>query len=192
MELSARLNAMKYEDEKYYHVYNRGANKQDIFLCASNYDFCLRLFKKFAFQYYVSIMTYCLMPNHYHLLLRQCDSGSISSFIQAVFNSYSQAFNKATGHSGTLFQGRAKGMEVINDEYAVRLCRYIHYNPVAARLVTRPEDWQYSDYLDWIGKRNGTLTDLSLRETYFESADAYRSFMDEYRGNEKILNFDFE
>ena len=94
---------MKYEGNKYYHVYNRGANKQDIFRGRGDYELCLHLFGKYLSQYRVSIMAYCLMPNHYHLLLRQNEGGSISRFVQTVFNAYTQAINLSTGHSGTLF-----------------------------------------------------------------------------------------
>ncbi|MFA5832870.1 MAG: transposase [Bacteroidota bacterium] len=92
---------MKYENEKYYHVYNRGANRQNIFLKNENYEYCINLLLKYSPQYHVSIFAYCLMPNYYHLLLRQNGNGSIGRFIQTVFNSYTQAFNKITSHSGT-------------------------------------------------------------------------------------------
>lgn len=183
---------MKYEYDKYYHVYNRGANKQNIFLDRSHYNLCLHLFGKHLSQYRVSIMAYCLMPNHYHLLLRQNEGGSISRFIQTVFNAYTQAVNLSTGHSGTLFQGRAKGLEITSDEYAVRLARYIHYNPVAAGLVSKPEVWEYSDYRDWSGIRKADLSDLALRDRYFDNPREYKTLMDEYVIDGEISRLTFE
>lgn len=171
---------MKYETGKYYHVYNRGAHKQKIFLNSENYRFCLQLFRKYSAQYHVSILAYCLMPNHYHLLLKQNELGSISKFIQVVFNSYSQSFNKVTGHSGTLFQGRCKGIEVDSDDYTILLCRYIHYNPVSARLVSIPNEWPHSDYQDWIKRSDGDQEKMALRERYFGSAEVYEKFVSEY------------
>ncbi len=183
---------MKYETGKYYHVYNRGANKANIFLSRENYLFCIQLFSKYAKQYKISIFAYCLMPNHYHLIISQNKDGSISKFIQTVFNSYTQALNTATGRSGTLFQGRVKGIEITTDEYAVRLCRYIHCNPIAANFVGKPEDWEFSDYLEWIGKRSGSLTDFSLRDVYFGSAVEYQKFVEEYKSDDAIQEFVFK
>jgi len=160
---------MKYEDGKYYHVYNRGANRQNIFLNPENYDFCIRLMKKYLLQYGVSIMAYCLMPNHYHLIVKQHENGTISRSIQTVFNAYTQSVNLSTKHSGTLFQGRVKGVEVATDEYAVRLALYIHHNPVAAGLALKPDGWKYSDYLDGIGNRKADISDLGLRDALHES-----------------------
>ncbi len=184
--------ALRYQDKKYYHVYNRGANKQNIFLSYGNYDFCLRVVGKYLPKYHVSVMAYCLMPNHYHFLLRQNDNGSISRFIQTTFNAYSQAINLSSGHSGTLFQGRVKGLEITSNEYAVRLARYIHYNPVAAGLVGKPEAWEFSDYLDWAGFREGKLSDLTLRDAYYSSPREYRTLMNEYIIEKEILNLAIE
>lgn len=126
------------------------------------------------------------MPNHYHLFLRQNEGASITRFIQTVFNAYTQTINLLTGHSGTLFQGRVKGLEIASEEHALRLVKYIHYNPVAAGLVAKPEEWKYSDYLDWIGLRNRGISDLALRDAYFENAGEYRSAIDEYVFDKEI------
>ncbi len=120
------------------------------------------------------------MPNHYHLFVRQNEGTSISRFIQTTFNAYTQGTNLITGHSGTLFQGRVKGRVITSEDYAVRLVRYIHYNPVAAGFVRRPEMWKYSDYLDWIGLRKGGISELALRDEFFKSPEDYRNTMDEY------------
>ncbi len=172
---------MKYETGKYYHVYNRGAHKQKIFLNPENYRFCLQLFQKYSSQYHISILAYCLMPNHYHLLLKQNEFGSISKFIQVVFNSYSQSFNKVTGHSGTLFQGRCKGIEVDTEEYLVHLCRYIHHNPVTAKLTLNPLEWPHSDYREWIEPTMSDQEKLLVRKKYFTSSADYEKFVAEYK-----------
>ena len=183
---------MKYEDEKYYHLYNRGANKNPIFFNPDNYLFCLKQFRKYKRQYEILIFAYCLMPNHYHLLISQKPGGSISQFIQTVFNSYTQAINKAFKRNGTLFQGRVKGIEVTTDEYAVRLCRYIHNNPVAAKLSVVPEDWKYSDYRAWIELDVNNLSTFSLRDGYFRNSNNYKRFMEEYETSEVIQKFMFD
>ncbi|MCX6121969.1 MAG: transposase [Ignavibacteriales bacterium] len=184
---------MKYESEKYYHIYNRGANKEEIFFFHENYRYCLRLLEKYATKYKVVVLAYCLMPNHYHFMLRQSLKGSVQRCIQTLFNSYTQALNKEQHRSGTLFEGRAKTREVDSDLYAVQLCAYIHLNPVAAQLVSKPNDWEFSDYNIWIStdepnkpcegsndlRKGKIFTDLSLRNLYFDDGETYKRFVEE-------------
>ncbi len=172
---------MKYLDHHYYHIFNRGAHKAPIFFSRSNYIYCLDLVKKYRDKYKVTIEAYCLMPNHYHFVVYQEEGGSISKFIQTIFNAYSQAINLQQHHSGTLFQGKAKAQEVDSEDYSLRLIRYVHLNPVRAKLVGAPEKWEFSDYCAWVGVRNGMLTDLSLRDHFFKSSQDYREFVESYK-----------
>ncbi|MFA6470105.1 MAG: transposase [Bacteroidota bacterium] len=183
---------MVYETGKYYHVYNRGAHGQEIFVSDENFRFCISLLKKYSSHFLVSIHTFCLMPNHYHLLLQQHQGGSIRSFIQTTFNAYSQAFNKVYQHSGTLFQGRAKGKDVESDLYAVRLSRYIHRNPITAKLVSDASEWIFSDYRVWIGEEASMLTDLGLRNGYFTDASHYREWFGELEYEGDLSRFLFQ
>jgi len=123
------------------------------------------------------VIAYCLMPNHYHFLLRPEEDGVLSRFIQRLFNSYTQAFNKQHGRSGTLFEGRAKSVLVDTDEYILHLCCYIHLNPVKAGLVGHPAAWSYSNYLEWVERRDGTLVDRAFVRAYFPAATDYESFV---------------
>lgn len=172
---------MHYEDDKYYHIYNRGAHQSLIFFSPENYRYCLRLLQKYKLKYRVAIVAYCLMPNHYHLVLRQSPEGSISNFLRTVFNAYAQAVNRRSGKSGTLFQGRPKARIIDSDAYALQVVRYIHLNPVIAKIVTAPESWQFSDYQAWIGATSSSLTDLSLRNAYFRDQKEYRDFVEAYK-----------
>ena len=205
---------MKYEDEKYYHIYNRGAHKAPLFLISEHYRYCMRLIDNYFSQYRVSIEAFCLMPNHYHMLVQQMEGGSISRFIQTTFNAYVQGFNVQTEHSGALFQGKAKALEVDSDEYAVRLCRYIHLNPVIAGLVSTPEQWEWSDYREWIGNRSNLQSNLRkvtkiepsnlpkvsskvtakvpLRDIYFESGKAYAEFVSLGQEEQELKNYMLE
>jgi len=183
---------MIYEDDKYYHVYNRDAHKRNIFQTEENFLFCEQLLLKYYVQYKVSVVSYCLMPNHYHFLLMQNSDGSISRFIQTVFNSYTQAFNKINNHSGTLFQGKAKSIEVGSDEYAVRLCCYIHRNPIKAGLVTGMDDWKYSSHTDWSNKKNASFIDFRLRDGYFDGAEKYYRFMQGSKEDVDIKKYLFD
>ncbi|MFB0534576.1 MAG: transposase [Anaerolineae bacterium] len=161
----------------YYHVYNRGCNRQRIFANAGNYLFLLRRAQSFLADYPLSVIAYCLMPNHYHFLLRPEEDRALSRFIQRLFNSYTQAFNKQQGRSGTLFGGRAKSVPVDTDEYVVHLCRYVHLNPVRAGLVAHPSEWLYSNYLEWVERRGGTLVDRVFVRQYFPTASDYEAFV---------------
>jgi REP element-mobilizing transposase RayT len=161
----------------YYHVYNRGCNRQPIFLEEENYIYLLTRIKAILPEEPVTIVAYCLMPNHYHFLLRAEADTAIGHFTQRLFNGYTQAINQRYQRSGTLFQGRAKSIDVQNEPYALHLCRYIHLNPVVAGLVSRPEQWVYSNYLEWTGKRNGTLIDTDFVSLYAPSQREYESFI---------------
>jgi len=161
----------------YYHIYNRGCNRQRIFANDGNYRFLLRRAKSFLADCPLSVIAYCLMPNHYHFLLRPEIDDALSPFIQRLFNSYTQAFNKQQERSGTLFQGRAKTILVDTDEYIIHLCRYIHLNPVEAGLVTHPGEWPYSNYLEWVERRGGTLVDRAFVRQYFPTAADYEAFV---------------
>src|SRR5512139_3564361 len=117
----------------------------------------MRLMKEYSLKHGAEIIAFCLMPNHYHFLLRQETGEPLSRFMQIVFNSYVQALNLQQERTGTLFEGRFKHKRVDQTEYLVVLCRYIHRNPVKAGLVAKPEDWAYSNYREWIGMRNNGL-----------------------------------
>lgn len=171
----------------YYHAFNRGLNHQNIFFSDENYIYCLRLMKKYMSKYFVTIIAYCLMPNHYHFLLRQDSDIPISRFINTLFNAYVQALNKQRGRSGPLFEGRFKHVLVDRDEYLVHLIRYIHYNPVEAEIVMWPGDYVYSNYLEWIGKRDGEIVDRDLIRCYFPDASDYIKFVSEYHLEKEMM-----
>ncbi len=168
---------------QYYHVYNRGCNRERIFANDGNYEFLLYRVKSFLPRYALTIIAYCLMPNHYHFLLRLAQNNTLSPFIQRLFNSYTQAFNVGTrkfpqqGRRGTLFEGRAKNILVNSDEYILHLCRYIHLNPVKAELVAHPGAWPYSNYLEWVEQRGGSLVDHAFVREYFPTAADYETFV---------------
>jgi len=109
--------------------------------------------------------------------LRSETAGAVGRFIQRLFSTYTQAFNRQQRRSGTLFEGRAKSIEVEDEQYAIHLCRYIHLNPVVAGLVKQPEDWPYSNYLEWIGQRVGTLMDRDFVQAYYAAPDDYAAFI---------------
>ena len=167
---------------RHYHLYNRGVGRTIIFFNPGNYEYCLQLMERCSQRHGAAIVTYCLMPNHYHLLIRQETDDPLSAFIGVVFNAYVQAVNKQRGRRGPLFEGRFRHVWVDREEYLIHLCRYIHLNPVRARLVETPEEWRYSNYLECIGDRAGTPQDDSFIRDHFTAPGSYRSFVTDYLG----------
>jgi putative transposase len=170
---------MKHISGQYYHIYNRGVERRRIFSSDENYRFLLRRIKEFLPEYAITFIAYCLMPNHYHFLLHPEKDGSIGPFLQRLFNSYTQAFNKQEKRSGTLFEGRAKSVPIDESSYLFHISRYIHLNPVVAGIVKKPEDWSYSNYQEFIGLRQGTLYDAAFVREQFGTPDEYRKFVEQ-------------
>ncbi len=172
---------VQFAQGSYYHLYNRGANHQSIFLEDANYVFVLRKMKDYAKQFSIAVISYCLMPNHYHWLVRQDGETSASMFVQRVFNSYGKAFNKRFERTGTLFEGKFEAIHVDETEYLLHLCRYIHTNPIKHGFAYRADEWQFSNYLEWVGKRDGALVDRAFVREYFPNPADYIRFVEEYR-----------
>ena len=164
----------------YYHVYNRGANKEQIFREDENYRYLLNWVKHYSIEFDISVIAYCLLPNHYHFLLRQDGLEPISKYIQRTFNRYTKAFNKSFQRTGTLFEGPFKAVHIDTDEYLLQICRYIHRNPLDAGLVTDLLEWPYSNYLEWVGMRSGTLFDQKFLNEHFVNPDDYKKFVLDY------------
>ena len=161
----------------YYHLYNRGAGRQAIVREERNYHYLLRLLAAVSAECQVSVIAYCLLPNHYHWLLRQDGETAAGEVPKRVFGSYTQAFNKAYQRSGTLFEGPFQAILVDTDAYLWNLCRYIHRNPVAHGIVEAAADWPYSNYREWVEQRSGNLVDRSLVRDQFPTAADYMDFM---------------
>ena len=162
--------------EHYYHIYNRGNNRQAIFFEPENYLYFLRGVKRYLVPV-MDILAYCLMPTHYHLLVRVKEittesrretsevletsevSAAVSRAMQLLSISYTKAINKRYERVGSLFQGAFQAKAVTTDAHLRHLCVYIHANPVKDGLVADPADWPYSNYPEWIGLRDGELVD---------------------------------
>jgi putative transposase len=173
---------VQFAEGQFYHIYNRGVGRQPIFREEENYLFLLRRVKEYAGVLDVAIIAYCLMPNHYHLLVRQDGEEPAGRLPQRVFNSYTKAFNRRYGRTGTLFEGPFKAIHVDRDGYLLHLCRYIHANPVKHGLVSELGQWPYSNYLEWVGAREGTLVDRAFAREHFPVAGLYRQFVLDYLG----------
>ena len=161
----------------YYHIYNRGAHQKSIFKEPANYLFVQKKIKQYIQLFKLTVIAYCLMPNHYHFLIRQEGEFNAGLLPQRVFNSYTKAYNKWYDHSGTLFEGNYRVKTIQNSSYLMHLCRYIHGNPVKDGFVCDPADWIYSNYLEFTGQRTGTLYDPEFVKDNFGDAASYRNFV---------------
>jgi len=135
----------------FYHVFNRGINKQDIFLADEDYEFFLSKLYALRRKYDHSIYAMCLMPNHFHISV-QTRKTPISKIMSSLTTSYSMYFNHKYQHFGPVFQNRFKSILIENDSYFLELSRYIYLNPVKARLVQDPAMYRYTSLREALGK----------------------------------------
>ena len=136
---------MKHFNDSYYHIYNRGNNKENIYFEEDNYIYFLTQFKKYLIPS-VDVVAYCLMPNHFHFFIKIIDETTFEKGVKNFFISYSKSINKKYNRVGSLFQGRFKSIEIVEDCYFTRIITYIHQNPVRSFLVKNLEDYRFSSY----------------------------------------------
>ena len=139
----------------FYHVTSRGNEQKPVFKSIKDRTKFLEYLKSATERYSAVIHAYCLMDNHYHLLL-ETPSGNLSRIMAHINGAYTSYFNKKRDRAGHLFQGRYKAIVVEADEYAKELSRYIHLNPVRAGIVKMPEEYKWSNYCYYIHKRSAS------------------------------------
>ncbi len=135
----------------YYHVTSRGNEQKNIFSNQQDREKFLFYLESSVERYGAIIHVWCLMGNHYHLLL-ETPRGNLSQIMRHINGAYTVYFNIKQKRAGHLFQGRYKAILVEADTYALELSRYIHLNPVRAGMVAKPEDYQWSSYKSYIGQ----------------------------------------
>jgi putative transposase len=167
----------RFSPSNFYHVYNRGNNREKIFLEGENYRFFLQKLHTYFELQGICLIAYCLMPNHYHLIVKPNRAIDFSNVMRSFSVSYVKSINKVYHRVGHLFQGNFEARAVESDEYLTHLIRYIHFNPVRAKLVTRAEDWSYSDYAEWISDFvEIDEAKKDVRSKLFGTAEGYREF----------------
>ncbi len=160
----------------FYHVYNRGNNRQNIFFDRENYLYFLRLMKLHLVGNDIDILAYCLMPNHYHFLV-YLRAETLSAAMKSLSGAYTKAINKRFSRCGVLFQGRFQSILVDNTDYLMTLSRYIHLNPVKAGMVEKLEEWEFSSYLEYAGLRAGVIPQTTYFQTQFQDESVYEHFL---------------
>lgn len=201
---------IKFSIGEYYHVYNRGVDKRDIFIDRHDYDRFLLLLSvcnssnpinireikrtnykgpAFVSPILVNVGAWCLMPNHFHFLVKEEFEGGMSAFFHKLSTAYSMYFNKKYGRSGSLFEGKFKSQHAETDRHLKYLFSYIHLNPIKLiqkdwkekgvrnkkEAINYLEKYPYSSYLDFIGKKrvqNKILT-IEAFPKYFPGVDYF-------------------
>lgn len=152
--MPAKNTLKQYLENTFYHVYNRGVEKREIFLDEQDYRVFIDRLRKYLDPDYttgpgerygkymrneVELIAYCLMPNHFHLLVRQVTPTAMEELMRRVMTAYSMYFNLKYARVGSLFQGRYKAVPVVTDEYLMHLSRYIHLNPCKSSSNADPQ-----------------------------------------------------
>ncbi|MBM9537547.1 transposase [Desulfobulbus alkaliphilus] len=129
----------------WYHVMNRGRRKEEIFLTRGDYDNFIKILQEASENWHIKISAYCLMPNHYHLLVNT-PKGNISRCMRHINGIYTQRFNRQHKTDGQLFRGRYKAVLVEADSHLLEVLRYIHRNPLRAGLVEEMDEVTWSSH----------------------------------------------
>jgi len=168
----------------FYHIYNRGTNREDIFVQERNYRYFLQLYAKHI-EPVAETYAYCLLKNHFHVLVRikdveeqdpkgfQKPLGSIA--FSNFFNAYAKSINKAYGRTGSLFQHPFGRIPVLTQSYLIQLVRYIHLNPQKHGLVSDFREWPYSSYPAFVET-------LKVSETFRVYRDEVLGWFDDAKG----------
>jgi len=167
-----------------YHIYNQGNNRELIFKDRSDYIVFLKKIRR-AFNQHCDILSWCLMPNHFHFLVqvrqeyemnypendRTKKLNPLNKSIGTALSSYTQNFNKKTGRTGSLFRKRTKAKSLSfqrgEDNHGINCYLYIHQNPIRAGLVKKLEDWEFSSFRDYAGLRKGNSCNKKLATELF-------------------------
>ena len=186
------------QPETFYHIYNRGINKMPLFFTRENYLYFLGKIKKHMLPH-VHAIAYCLMPNHFHLLVYSRSNvvpGHFSNDLRVMLRSYTRAVNNQEKRTGSLFQQHTKikplqkvdsshtmtqshSMTGNDNDYPFICFHYIHQNPVKAGLVKRMENWEMSSFRDFAGLKNDSICNKELAYELLEIPESTDLFMDQ-------------
>ena len=162
----------------YHHLYKRGVNKDIIFFEDSDYKYFIRKMKEFKEKYKIRIICFCLLPNHFHLFVKQLTNDyTVGKFISDLTNAYTKGTNKKYNRTGVLLGGKTKSKMITDESYFVWLCNYIINNPVKAGLVKHPDKWEYSSASDYFNSINSNLTFTKEILDKFNSPDEFKEFI---------------
>lgn len=201
-------NTLKiYASDCFYHLYNRGVERRNIFLCPEDYLTLLHLFEIYLIDHphfflkpnslhgRLDLIAFCLMPNHFHLLIKPHDKTAMTEFMRKVFTTYAMYFNKKYKRAGTLFESRYKAALVDKADYLLYLSRYIHQNPLnLLKKGQRPEDYPYSSLSNYLGQVQSdwlkTEEILNILKDEFGRRSSYKDFMKDEKTPSPLLAYE--
>lgn len=197
-----------FANQNFYHIFNRGVNKQEIFDSPDNYERFLQTIFYYQFSgpkprfsthkrfknkdfsnnpKIVEIICYCFMPNHFHFLLRQIKEGGITEFISKISNSYTKYFNTKHKRVGPLLQGEFKAVPIETDEQLLHVSRYIHLNPFVSELVNDLNLFSYSSYKNFISPDSISFCVTKPILDFFKNPKKYEEFVNDHSSYAKDL-----
>ena len=168
-----RLKSAEFTAGQFYHIYNRATGNELLFRDNTDYLKCISLLKQYYHPEHFAFLAYCLMPNHYHILLHQISDYDFSKCFGSVWYRFSAYYNKKHNRKGVLYAGKMQHIGIRDEKYLFNLCAYIHLNPVKASLVDKAEDWEWSNLMDWLQIRNGIMVDREIIDAYFPDSFGY-------------------
>ncbi len=172
----------KFSTGEVYHLYNRGVLKSALYTTPGAYTVFIALIERHAQTNHIQVLAFCLMPNHFHLIVYVDEGGNVSKFMKELSQGFSQWINWRHRRLGTIYQGRFNAKHIYDLEYLFGVCRYVHLNPVRGGLVRRPEDWEYSNYREMIGERSIYPFAAHVARNLGIVCEAYRAFVEEKVG----------
>ncbi|MGB4759355.1 MAG: transposase [Candidatus Saccharimonadales bacterium] len=188
----------EYAADHYYHIYSRGVNKQPVFLDHEDYEVFLGLLKRYlghekptdtsrhAYPNYsdeITLLAYCLMKNHIHLLVYQKLELGMPKLMRSVMTSYSMYFNKRYKRVGPVFQSRYRASMIEHDGYLEHISRYIHLNPKEWK------SYEYSSLPYYLGTRSTSwVTPQKIMELFNNEPRSYLRFMNDYQAHKQMLD----
>jgi putative transposase len=159
-----------------YHVINRGNGKQKVFHKNQDFNAFIRLMKEAKKRYPLNIYAYCLMPNHFHLVLMPNQPHHLSKWMHWLMTTHARRYHYFYKTSGYIWQSRFKSFIIQNDEHLITVLRYVEGNPARAKLVLSSKDWLWSSYRERIGKESGKILDplpIKLPSNWTEYVDKH-------------------
>lgn len=165
------------DDSQYFHVFNRGNDRKNIFLSAADYGRFLEKLQEYSLKHNVEVVAFCLMRNHYHLLLQEAEIGGIAKLMQRLNVAHAMYFNKRYQQIGHLYQGPYKEKCINTDAYMLQVSAYIHNNPVG--IGKDPQSYVWSSFPDYLGGQASWLNKAPILGYFAESnkVQAYQDFV---------------
>lgn len=205
----ATIRKVVFRNDEIYHVFNRGLDRRSIFTDKNEFERVQKLIKFYKHkdipirfsqvnhqpieikermlknlyksERIIDILAHCIMPNHFHFLLKQTDDKGISTFIANIANAYTKYFNTKHKRSGNLLEGVFKAVHIETEEQLIHVSRYIHLNPVASSIIPdgELENYQWSSYPEYLSLSKEEISQKELILSMFKSVRDYREFVND-------------